>query len=74
MTQRDPSCSHDEVPAGYPWTQTARGPVCALCGALWPGHEIAIPEGRNPGLGALAEQPSWRSRVDAMANELAEVA
>jgi len=48
--------------------------VCALCGALWPGHEIAIPEGRNPGLGALAEQPSWRSRVDAMANELAEVA
>jgi hypothetical protein len=50
------------------WYTDGQCPLhCQDCGVLWPGHQLPKPEpGRNEGYGALAEQPSWRSRVDAM--------
>lgn len=46
------------------------GLKCQDCGIYWPGHELPVPAHEREGYGELANQPSWRSRVDAMVAEL----
>jgi hypothetical protein len=41
---------------------------CLGCGVLWPGRPLPLPYSRYPGLGELAQQPSWTARVDSMVN------
>jgi hypothetical protein len=60
-----PGCKHP-----YGWHNNGRALLCQECGALWPGHKLPTPVHQCEGYGELANQPSWRSRVDAMVQEL----
>ena len=77
IAERDtsPAACHDmAMRCDHDWGRRERGqPLhCVGCGVLWPGHALPVPPARHQGYGALAQLPSWRSRVRAMVGELRE--